>query len=433
MPSDLDILILAAGKGSRMKSDLPKVLHPLMGRPLIDHVLDEAEALSPREIGVIVGHGRDLVKEALAPRGVSFVVQREQKGTGHAVRSAAKTFGGRDGHVVVLSGDVPLLTAATLKALVSRHKRAKARATVMTAVLDDPGSLGRVVRDGRGRLECIVEARDADPEQLAIQEINSGIYCFRSQDLFDGLKKLKKHAGSGEFYLTDVVKDLVAAGEKVVAFAADDPSEAMGINTQQDRLAAQEALKARIFEAHTAAGVEIIDPSLTFIDKGVTIGPGTVILPFSAIMGHVSIGARCRVGPYAHLRPGTVLEDGAAVGNFVETKDATLGEDSLALHLAYLGDATVGRGVNIGAGTITANYDGQRKNRTHVGDGAFVGSGSVLVAPVDIGQDATVGAGSVVPARQHVADGQTVVGVPARPLEKERRQGAKRKRSKHVE
>lgn len=425
---DLDILILAAGKGSRMRSDLPKVLHPLLGRPLIEHVLDVAGELRPREIGVIVGHGRERVKEALAGRDVGFVVQREQKGTGHAVRSAARRFSGRGGDVVVLSGDVPLLTAGTLEAFVSRHRRSKAEASLITAVLDDPGSLGRVVRDGRGRLERIVEARDADPEQLALREVNSGIYCFRNAALFDGLTGLKKHAGSGEYYLTDVVKDLVAAGQKVTAFTAEDPSEASGINTKDDLSAAQHALKARIFDHHAARGVEIVDPSLTFIDKGVTIGPGTVVLPFSVIMGSVNIGARCRVGPFAHVRSGSVLEDDSAVGNFVEMKNATLGESSRALHLSYLGDASIGRGVNIGAGTITANYDGRNKHRTTVGDGAFVGSGAILVAPIEVGRDATVGAGSVVPANEDVADGATVVGVPARPLERERRKRSTRKR-----
>ncbi len=416
MARPLDILILAAGRGSRMKSDLPKVLHPLHGQPLIAHVLDEARALKPRRIGVIVGHGRELVKEAAAAADVEFVLQREQKGTGHAIRCAGRRFAAGEGDVIVLSGDVPLMRAETLRAFVTAHRRSRALASVMTAVLDEPGSLGRIIRDGRGRIERIVEAREASPEQLAIREINSGIYVFRKEELFARLKRLKLHSGSGEYYLTDVIKDLAAEARPVHAYLLEDETEAFGINTLDDLRSAQEALRRRIWQQHAAAGVEIVDPSSTFVAKGVTIGSGTVVWPFSVLMPGVSIGARCRVGPFAHLRTGAVLEDGAEVGNFVEVKNSRLGSMSLVRHLSYVGDAEVGRDVNIGAGVITANYDGRSKHRTVIGDGAFVGSGAILVAPVGVGRDAVVGAGAVVTSGRDVADGETVVGVPARPL-----------------
>ncbi len=416
MASDLDILILAAGRGTRMKSDLPKVLHSLHGQPLIQHVVEEGALLKPREIGLIVGHGRDLVKAAMKSHAVSFVTQKEQKGTGHAIKCSARRFAGRSGHIMVLSGDVPLLRAATIRTFYQRHKRSKAAASVITATLEHPGSLGRIIRDGRGRLERIVEARDADFSELAIREINSGIYIFKNEALYEGLRKIKANKNSGEFYLTDVIKDLVASGEKVSATAISDPTEAMGINTLSDLEAAQQALRKRIAFEHAAAGVEFVDPSSTFVAKGVTIGAGSVVWPFSVIMGDVNIGARCRIGPFAHLREGTVLEDGAAVGNFVEIKNSTLGKGSLALHLSYLGDTTLGRDVNVGAGVITANFDGESKHVTNIQDGAFVGSGVVLVAPVDVGKGAVVAAGAVVPAGQDVGAGQRVAGVPAKPM-----------------
>ncbi len=428
MARDLDILILAAGRGTRMKSDLPKVLHGLHGQPLIHHVVEEAQQLDPREIGLIVGHGRELVKAAMKAMDVSFVVQKDQKGTGHAIRCSSRRFSGRKGHVMVLSGDVPLLRASTIKKFYDRHKKSRAAASVITATLEHPGSLGRIVRDGRGRLQRIVEARDADFAELAIREINSGIYIFSNQALYEGLRKIRPNKNSGELYLTDVIKDLVAAGKKVQAIAINDPTEAMGINTRSDLDAAQAALRNRIAMEHAARGVELVDPSSTFVSKGVTIGPGTVVWPFSVIMSGVNIGARCSIGPFAHLRPGTVLEDDAAIGNFVEVKNSTVGEGSLALHLSYLGDTTIGRGVNIGAGVITANFDGKAKHETRIRDGAFVGSGAVLVAPVEVGEKAVVAAGAVVTAKKNVEAGQCVAGVPAKPLPVKKRKARKKKK-----
>ncbi len=416
MSTDLDIVILAAGRGSRMQSDLPKVLHSLHGRPLIHHVLDAAETMGPREIVVIVGHGRDAVKAALKGRSVRFVTQSRQLGTGHAVARTRRLLAGRSGVVMVLSGDVPLIRPGTLKRLLAQHRRRRAEASLLTAVVDEPGSLGRVLRDGRGRFTGIVEAREADPAQSAISEVNAGVYVFRNEALFDGLKRIRRHPDSGESYLPDVIKNLASEGRKVHTVLMDDPDEAMGINTTAELLDAHAILKRRIAQELAAKGVELVDAASTFIGQGVTIGPGTVIWPFSVILGGVSIGARCSIGPFAHLRAGTVIEDGARVGNFVEVKNSTLGSGSLALHLAYLGDVTVGRGVNVGAGVITANFDGREKHRTDIRDGAFVGSGAILVAPVTVGTNAVVGAGAVVPSKHHVPDGDVVVGVPARSL-----------------
>lgn len=434
MPA-LDVLILAAGKGTRMKSDLPKVLHRVMGEPLLRHVVDAARALRPRRIGIIVGHRRELVVEEFqGDKSLAFVVQEEQKGTGHAIRCAQAKFARGGGHVMVLSGDVPLMRPETLHDLYRSHLEHDVAASVLTAVLDAPGSLGRIVRGRSGRLEKIVEARDATPEESAVKEINSGIYVFKKEALFAGLKKLEPHPPSGEFYLTDVVKDLVLGGRKVHAEIIMDPTEAFGINTRAELAEAHRALKARILEEHAEKGVIIVDPPTTYIAKGAVIGPGTVILPFSVISGAVNLGARCRIGPFAHLRPGTTIADGATIGNFVEVKNSAIGAGTAVCHLSYLGDATIGSRVNVGAGTITANFDGATKHVAVVEDDAKLGAGVVLIAPVRVGRRSVVGAGAVVTARHDVPEGTTVVGAPARalaaapPKAKERKRAASPRR-----
>jgi bifunctional UDP-N-acetylglucosamine pyrophosphorylase/glucosamine-1-phosphate N-acetyltransferase len=411
--SNLDILILAAGRGTRMHSDRPKVLHTLMGDPLVLHVLDGARELRPREVGVIVGHGAAEVRAALSKQDVTFCRQREQKGTGHAVRSAARAFSGRSGHVMVLSGDVPLIRGATLKKFFEDHKKSRAGISLITASMDAPGSLGRISRDERGNVVGIVEARDAEFAELAIREVNSGIYLFRNSVLFNGLKEIRPNKGSGEIYLTDLIQLHAAAGKRINAVNIGDPSEVMGINTGAELITAQAVLRNHIVMHHAAKGVEFVDPASTFVAKGARIGRGTVVWPFSVIMGGVSIGARCRIGPFAHLRGGTEVGDDSQVGNFVEMKNTVLGPESLALHLAYLGDATIGAGVNLGAGTITANFDGHRKQSTSIDDGASIGAGTVLVAPVAVGAKARTAAGSVVLSGDDVEAGGLVAGVPA--------------------
>lgn len=411
-----------------MHGDRPKVLYTLMGEPLIHHVLDAAWGLKPRKIGVIVGHGATNVRTALSDHDVTFCKQKEQKGTGHAVRAASRAFSGRKGHVMVLSGDVPLIRAATLQKFFEDHKKSRSGISLITASMDSPGSLGRVSRDDDGNVIGIVEARDAVFAELAIREINSGIYLFRNSVLFDGLKRLRPHTGSGEIYLTDLIRNHAAAGKRVNAVNIGDPAEVMGINTGAELLKAQAVLRHHIVMHHAAMGVEFVDPSSTFVAKGARIGRGTVVWPFSVIMGGVSIGARCRIGPFAHLRGGTQVGDGSQVGNFVEMKDSVLGPDSLALHMAYLGDASIGAGVNVGAGTITANFDGNRKHKTMIEDGASIGAGTILVAPVMVGPNARTGAGAVVLSDADIEAGDLVAGVPAKKIKS--RRGKKRAQKK---
>ena len=406
-------VVLAAGRGVRMKSEKAKVLHGLLGRPLIHHVLRALRTAGVKDVVVVVGHQEDAVRKAAGPD-VAFVRQTEQKGTGHAVLCAEKALKGAAGEIVVLAGDAPLTTPATIEAMVAAHREAGAAATVLTCCIDDPRGYGRIVRDESGKFVKIVEDGDASEKERLIQEVNSGAYVFAAREIFRALKEVPPNAKKGEIYLTDVLTVLMGHQRVVATHRASDPAEVYGINTRRDLVAATNFLRWRILERHMDAGVTIIDPSTTYIEEDAAIGPDSVILPYTVIEHDVTIGRGCEVGPFSHLRPGTVLEDGAEVGNFVEVKKSRIGRGSKAKHLSYLGDATLGSGVNIGAGTITANYDGKNKHATHIGDGVHIGSNTVLVAPVKLGKNATTGAGAVV--LHDVADGDTVVGVPARSL-----------------
>lgn len=406
-------IVLAAGRGVRMKSEKAKVLHALLGRPLIHHVLRSLRSAGVKDIVVVVGHQEDAVKKA-AGDGVTFARQTEQKGTGHAVLSAEKALKGHGGLVFVLAGDAPLITPDTLKAMIAAHREAGAAATVLTCCIDDPSGYGRITRDESGKFLGIVEDGDATEKQKEIQEVNSGAYVFDSKDLFRALREVKVNAKKGELYLTDVLQILLGHQRKIATHRASDPAEVYGINSRRDLVAATNFLRWRILERHMDNGVTIVDPSTTFIEEDVTIGSDTVVLPYTVIEHDVKIGKGCEVGPFSHLRPGAVLDDGAEVGNFVEVKKSRIGPHSKAKHLTYLGDATLGAGVNIGAGTITANYDGKNKHATVIGDGVHIGSNTVLVAPVKIGKDATTGAGAIV--LHDVAAGDVVAGVPARSL-----------------
>jgi bifunctional UDP-N-acetylglucosamine pyrophosphorylase/glucosamine-1-phosphate N-acetyltransferase len=406
-------IVLAAGRGVRMKSEKAKVLHALLGRPLIHHVLRALRSAGVKDVVVVVGHQEEAVRKA-AGSGVTFARQTEQKGTGHAVLSAGKALKGRAGLVFVLAGDAPLITPDTLKSMLAAHREAGAAATVLTCCIDDPTGYGRIVRDEAGKFQAIVEHGDATEKQKEIQEVNSGAYVFDSGDLFRALKEVKVNPKKGEIYLTDALQVLLGHQRTVATFRASDPSEVYGINSRRDLVAATNFLRWRILERHMDNGVTIVDPSTTFIEEDVTIGPDTVVLPYTVIEHDVTIGKGCEVGPFSHLRPGAVLDDGAEVGNFVEVKKSRIGPHSKAKHLTYLGDATLGANVNIGAGTITANYDGKNKHATVIGDGVHIGSNTVLVAPVRLGKNVTTGAGAVVLG--DVADDDTVVGVPARSL-----------------
>ncbi len=426
--SDLHVVILAAGKGTRMKSELPKVLHGIAGKPLIDRVLDTAQALGPSSVTLVVGHAAEKVRAHLADRpGIAFAVQEPQLGTGHALLQTAPMLQGRTGTVMLLSGDVPLLTADSLRALVATHQDTGAAATVLTAKFERPYGYGRIVRTN-GRITRIVEERDATPTQREIKEINSGIYAFALEPLFDALGAISSKNAQGEYYLPDLIGIYRRQKRGVATFTVARAVEIRGINSRTELAEVSKMVRQQKNEELMAAGVTIVDPATTYIDSDVDIGPDTVIHPFVFIEQGSTIGAACeihagsrivnskvgdrvlirnhsviadatiaddaKVGPFAHLRPGAALGTSAHVGNFVELKNTTLGPGSKANHLAYLGDATIGDHVNVGAGTITCNYDGVAKHQTVIEDGAFVGSNATLVAPLTVGRGAYVAAGS---------------------------------------
>lgn len=409
-------VVLAAGKGVRMRSERAKVLHEVLGRPVVDHVLRNLRQAGVEDIVVVVGHQADKVKAA-AP-GCRFVEQIEQRGTGHALSMAEPELKGFAGDLFVLAGDAPLVRADTLLRMLDEHRKAGRDATFLSACLDDPSGYGRVLRDKQtGKFARFVEDLDATPEQKNIPECNSGEYVFKAPAIFEALREVRPDNKKSELYLTDALGVLVAKGRPVDACRSTNPNEIFGINSRRDLVACTNFLRWKILEHHMDSGVTVVDPSTTFIEEDVTIGPDTVVQPFTVIRRGVVIGRHCEVGPFSQLRAGTVLEDGAEIGNFVEVKNSRIGPHSKAKHLSYLGDATLGARVNIGAGTITANYDGVKKHPTVIEDGAQTGSNTVLVAPVRVGKGAKTGAGAVV-AKGEVAPGSVVAGVPARPLGK---------------
>jgi bifunctional UDP-N-acetylglucosamine pyrophosphorylase/glucosamine-1-phosphate N-acetyltransferase len=425
------VVVLAAGEGKRMKSSTPKVLHPMLGRTLVGHVLNAAEAADATRTIVVVGHKADQVRAHLtdiAPAAIP-VLQAQQNGTGHAVRIALEAAPDATGTVVVLNGDVPLLRPETVQALVAAHEQGAVGATVLAAEVADPTGLGRVVRDAAGRLERIVEERDATPEVRAIREINAGIYAFDATLLREALGKLSSDNDQGEEYLTDVFELLAAIGHPVAVHVAADAQETLGCNDRVELAGLRALLRDRVNQAWMRAGVSILDPATTWVDVTVRLEPDAVIDQNSQLIGATTVaagavvgpdttlvdttvgagatvlrthslgaevGPGATVGPFSYLRPGTRLGAKSKVGGFVETKNATLGERAKVPHLSYVGDATIGAQANVGAGTIFANYDGVDKHHTTVGEAAFVGSDTVLIAPVEIGPGAYVAAGSAV-------------------------------------
>jgi bifunctional UDP-N-acetylglucosamine pyrophosphorylase/glucosamine-1-phosphate N-acetyltransferase len=422
MPADGPVaIILAAGQGSRMRSSRAKVLHEACGLPLIRYVVDTARAAGVRHILVVVGVGADEVRAALAgDPDVGFAVQADQRGTGHAVKACREALQGYKGPALVLVGDEPLLRPEGLSRLLGLQKSEGAACVLGTAEVADPTGFGRILRDTAGGFLRIIEQRDCTPEQARIAEINPSCYVFELPLLWDALDRLGTSNAQGEEYLTDAPAILQDMGHKVVALRALDADEVLGVNTRQHLAQVHEVLQRRIQDRLMTAGVSIVDPRNTYIDGRAEIGPDTTILPFTVIQGRVRIGRDCRVGPFTHLRDGTVLDDRTEVGAFVEVNRSHFAPGARARHLAYLGDAELGPGANIGAGAITANFDGHRKHPTEIGPNALIGAGSVLIAPVEIGEGATVGAGAVVTGRTSVAAGTTVVGVPARSLDGER-------------
>ena len=427
--SDLHVAILAAGKGTRMKSAAPKVLHRIAGLSIIEHVVRTAASLGAVETVVVVGHGADEVRASLAhhPK-LKFVVQSPQLGTGHAVQQAEPVLKDKRGTLLVLYGDVPLLTAGTLGRLVDHHRGSQAAATVLTAEVADPYGYGRIVRDQAGKLLRIVEERDASAEERAVSEINSGIYALSLAPLFGGLRELSSDNAQGEYYLTDLIGIYHRQDRALETVRIDDPRELQGVNTRLDLAELGEALWARKRRQLMVAGVTLEQPASAYIDEDVTIGADTVVSPNVTLSGRTTIGGRCRihsgvritdstigdgvtvldhcvivsssiaagasVGPFTNVRAGTAIAEQAHAGAFVELKNTQFGARSKAGHLAYLGDAVVGSDVNVGAGAITVKFDGEKKQQTVIEDGAFVGSDSQLVAPVTIGRGAFVAAGS---------------------------------------
>jgi len=429
MPEKIAAVILAAGQGTRMKSDLPKVLHRVAGKAMLAYVVETALALQASPIIPVVGHGADEVRDAMSNQDLRFALQAEQLGTGHALLCAEEALNGFSGDLLLLCGDVPLLQKKTLQALIDHHRQYAACVTILTADMDNPAGYGRIIRGAEG-VDRIVEEKDATNSERQVREINTGIYLFRAPQVFSLLRDVDKCNAQGEYYLTDVVAAARQAGERVEALLIDDAEEAMGINDQVQLAESGGIMRQRINDAHQRAGVSLIDPAATYIDADVTIGAGTVIHPGvhlrgrtkvgsgceiepgavvtdcsigdrvhikpGSVLSESSVGNDCAIGPMAHLRPGTVLAGSNKIGNFVETKKAVIGEKSQASHLTYIGDASLGKNVNVGCGTITCNYDGVNKHQTTIGDDVFVGSDVQFVAPVTIGRGSLIGAGSTI-------------------------------------
>lgn len=424
----LAAIILAAGKGTRMKSALPKVLHKVGGKPMLGHVLDAVQGAGAEKTVVVAGYGAEMVAEYVGER-ATVVYQEQQLGTAHALMQAAHVLSTFPGHVLVVCGDTPLIKAQTLSVLAKHHLARKASATVLTAVMDDPTGYGRVIRDSQGQVKRIVEQKDGSPEELAVQEINTGFYCFAVSGLFEALNQISSANAQGEYYLTDIIEIYNRQNKVTSAQVCDDPHEVLGINNRKQLAQAESLMRQEVLERLMDSGVTIIDPNNTYVDSTVKVGADTVLYPGTILEGNTivstgvnigphtritdsmvgenckvqysvllnsKIGPNCSIGPYAYLRPGTELGTGVKVGDFVEIKKSVVGDSSKIPHLSYIGDAVIGSHVNVGAGTITCNYDGKNKHRTNIGEGAFIGSNANLVAPVKVGNGAVVAAGSTI-------------------------------------
>ena len=391
-------ILLAAGVSSRMNTHLPKVLHEVTGRPMLAYVLDACRSVGVDKIYVVVGFGADQVKERFAEESadIVWVPQPQQKGTAHAVMCCKEHLADFAGQTLVLCGDGPLIRAQTLQTVIEKHEAEHSAATLATAVLDDPTGYGRIIRDTYGNIQGIVEDSDCTPAQRAVQEVNPSYYLFNNQVLFRALEEVKPDNVKQEYYLTDALAVIIAGGNRVVAVTAVRPEEAVGVNSRTQLSVASKIMQHRIQQELMEHGVTIVDPDNTWIDARAKIGQDTVIEPFVYIHGAVKIGRDCRIGPFAFLRHGTVIGDDVVLGVFTELKNATLADGVRARHHSYLGDAKIGRNVNVGAGSITANFDGANVNQTTVGDDCYIGSGAVLVAPLVLPAGANVGAGAVI-------------------------------------
>jgi bifunctional UDP-N-acetylglucosamine pyrophosphorylase / glucosamine-1-phosphate N-acetyltransferase len=440
-------IVLAAGQGTRMRSAIPKVLHNLLGRPLASYSIEAARDASGTKPILVIGHGQDEVRQVFGDR-AEYIIQEPQLGTGHAVLQAKAVLEGKSDLVLVTYADMPLVTATTLRELIDAQRAHAGPVTMLTVIAEDPRGFGRVIRNEQGHVLEVVEEAQATPEQLEIQELNSGVYCFESAWLWKALEEIQL-SPKGEYYLTDLIGIATAQGHPVQAFISKDNEEVIGINTRVHLAEATGILRKRINETWMLAGVTIIDPTTTYIEPGVTIGRDTTLLPSTFLQGETSIGENCLlgpntiinntrignnckvlasvvekailednvdIGPYGHLRKGSHLAEGVHMGNFGEVKNSYLGPGTKMGHFSYIGDTTTGAEVNIGAGTITCNFDGKNKNHTEIGEGAFIGSDTMLVAPVEIGEGARTGAGAVV--TRNVPPNSLAVGMPARTIKK---------------
>ncbi|AUS12284.1 bifunctional UDP-N-acetylglucosamine diphosphorylase/glucosamine-1-phosphate N-acetyltransferase GlmU [Bacillus subtilis] len=421
-------VVLAAGQGTRMKSKLYKVLHPVCGKPMVEHVVDEALKLSLSKLVTIVGHGAEEVKKQLGDKS-EYALQAEQLGTAHAVKQAQPFLADEKGVTIVICGDTPLLTAETMEEMLKEHTQREAKATILTAVAEDPTGYGRIIRSQNGAVQKIVEHKDASEEERLVTEINTGTYCFDNEALFRAIDQVSNDNAQGEYYLPDVIEILKNEGETVAAYQTGNFQETLGVNDRVALSQAEQFMKERINKRHMQNGVTLIDPMNTYISPDAVIGSDTVIYPGTVIKGEVqigestiigphteimnsSIGSRTvikqsvvnhskvgndvNIGPFAHIRPDSVIGNEVKIGNFVEIKKTQFGDRSKASHLSYVGDAEVGTDVNLGCGSITVNYDGKNKYLTKIEDGAFIGCNSNLVAPVTVGEGAYVAAGSTV-------------------------------------
>lgn len=426
--NNLVAIILAAGKGTRMHSKYPKVLHKVGGKPMLQHVIDAADICGANKKVIIVGHEAEMVETMVGSQG-TIALQAEQLGTGHAVMQTADALNNFNGTALILCGDTPLLDGEELKKFCEAHKKSGAAATVLTAIMDDPFGYGRIIRDINGNVEGIVEQKDATEAQKSIKEINTGIYCIECPQLFEALSTLTNNNAQGEYYLTDVLQKLRAAGQKIGGISTADSDMVMGINSRRQLAVAESVMRQRILDKLMDAGVTIMDPASTFIEADVKVGRDTIIYPYTWLEGNTEIGEDCEIGPnarftnvkigndnhlqfiyghdceiknhvtagpYVHLRPNTVISDSVKIGNYVEVKNSNIGIGTKLPHLTYIGDSDIGSGVNMGCGCITVNYDGKKKYRTVIGDNAFVGCNTNLVAPVSVESNSYIGAGSTI-------------------------------------
>jgi bifunctional UDP-N-acetylglucosamine pyrophosphorylase/glucosamine-1-phosphate N-acetyltransferase len=412
---EIAVIILAAGKSTRMKSELPKVLHPLCGRPMLSYVLDLVTSLKPAQVVAVLGYKQELVRKFI-PGGVKIAIQKKLIGTADAVRTGLAALKGFKGTVLILYGDNPLLKKDTLKKLLDYHRENNVDVTLLTAQMKKPAGYGRIMRDKYSSICGIIEEKDADEVQKDIKEINTGIMAFNQEKLLANLGFIRPNNRKQEYYLTDIIEIFAKKNYLVDGLKVQDAAEALGINTRAELAKANSLIQKIINDKLMQEGVTLVDPATTFINFGTKIGKDTVIYPFTVIERDVKIGKRCFVGPFAHLREGVRLGDDVTAGNFIEMVRSRIGTKTFVKHFSYLGDSSVGSNVNIGAGTVTANFDGKNKNYTVIKDHVNIGSDTVIVAPVKIGKFAVTGAGAVV--TKNIPDKAVVVGIPARILRK---------------